>query len=607
MKRILNWTVGIVVSAMIVGAALALNAWYFKPILIDTFFERVFAKEVLLDPERLTQLGIAERFGYTRHHDELTDASPDHQRRVAEFWRRELATLRSYDRRKLNGDEALSYDILEFYMSDAVAGEPWLFHDYPVNQFDGVQNDLPSFMLDLHTIEDGRSARDYVTRLQKFSVKFEQVLTGLRLRESQGVIPPRFVIDHVLRGMREFVAPPSREHVLYRHLVEALAELDDIDASDRDTLLASAAKAIDEDVYPAYRSLIAFFEAAQSHVSEDYGVWKLPDGDAYYDHLVRHYTTTDLDAETVHARGLAEVARIEGEMNTVLARIGRTKGTVGARLAELTLDPAQLYSNDDAGRAACIADFQRIIDEAETRVAPAFERKPDSKVAVQRVPTFREATSSGASYMRPALDGSRPGVFFINLRDMAEIPRYGMRTLAYHEAIPGHHFQIALSQSIQSTPTFRRVIPFTAFSEGWALYAERLAWELGLMADPLDDLGRLQAEMFRATRLVVDTGIHRKRWTRSEAIAYMLAKTGMAEGDVTNEIERYFVMPGQALSYKIGMMRMLELREQARDALRERFDLRGFHDTVLMNGALPLGVLESRVEAWVESRRSNQT
>lgn len=604
MKRALTWTVGIVVSAIVLGVALAINVWCFKPISIDAFFARVFAKELLLDPERLTRLGMAERFGYSGHRDELTDVSPDQQRRVAQFWRHELATLRRYDRGSLSADQALSYDVLDFYMGDAVAGEAWMFHDYPVNQFYGVQNELPSFMLDMHAIDDAASARDYVSRLDKFSLKFEQVLDGLRLRESQGVVPPRFVIDHVLRGMRAFITPASTEHILYRHLADALAEHDEISAGERDEVLAAAASAIDQSVYPAYRALITFFEAAQTKVADDYGVWKLPDGDAYYDHLVRHYTTTDLDAETVHATGLAEVARIEGEMNALLVGAGRSKGPVGARLAELTLDPTQLYANDDAGRAACIADFERIIAEAETRVAPAFNRKPDSKVTVERVPAFREATSSGASYTRPALDGSRPGVFFINLRDMAEIPRYGMRTLAYHEAIPGHHFQIALSQSIESVPAFRRVVPFTAFSEGWALYAERLAWELGLLADPLADLGRLQAEMFRATRLVVDTGIHRKRWSREEAIAYMLSKTGMAEGDVTNEVERYFVLPGQALSYKVGMMRMLELRERARNSLGERFDLRGFHDTVLMSGALPLSVLEQQIAKWVESQHA---
>ena len=259
----------------------------------------------------------------------------------------------------------------------------------------------------------------------------------------------------------------------------------------------------------------------------------------------------------------------------------------------------QLYPDTDAGRAAIIADFTRIIEEVDAGIGEHFNVRPKMGVKVERVPEFREKTAPGAYYNPPAFDGSRPGIFYINLRNTAEVARFGMRTLAYHEAIPGHHFQTTIQQELTGVPTFRKMLPFTAFSEGWALYTEQLAWELGFQDRPLDNLGRLQGEMMRAVRLVVDTGMHDKRWTREQAIAYMLEKTGMPETDVVAEIERYLVMPGQALAYKVGMQKILELRERAKSKLGDDFDLAAFHDLVLTGGDLPLALLEARVDAWI--------
>ena len=291
-------------------------------------------------------------------------------------------------------------------------------------------------------------------------------------------------------------------------------------------------------------------------------------------------------------------------MDAILRDAGLTEGTIGARVQQLAKSPEQLYPDTDAGRAAILKDYQRIIDEIDAGLDPYFATRPKIGVKVERVPTFSEKTAPGAYYMPPSLDGKRPGTFYANLRNVAEVPRMGMRTLSYHEAIPGHHFQIAIQQELKGLPMFRKLLPFTAYAEGWALYSERLAWEAGFQQEPLDNLGRLQAEMFRAVRLVVDTGLHAKRWTREQAIQYMLDHTGMGNDDVTAEIERYLVNPGQALAYKVGMMKILELRERARDALGKDFDIREFHDVVLTNGSMPMAILERTVDEWIAREKA---
>ena len=350
--------------------------------------------------------------------------------------------------------------------------------------------------------------------------------------------------------------------------------------------------------------MIAYYEKLLPKTKGNHGVWALPDGAAFYAWSVKQHTTTDMTPDQVHALGVSEVARIEAEMDAILRAEGLAEGTVGARVKQLGQRPEQLYPDSDAGRTQILADYQAIIDEIDRGLTPYFDVRPKGGVKVERVPVFREKTAPGAYYNPPAFDGSRPGIFYANLRNVAEIQKFGMRTLAYHEAIPGHHFQTSIQQELTGVPTFRKVLPFTAFSEGWALYAERLAWEIGYQKQPLDNLGRLQAEMFRAVRLVVDTGMHHKRWTREQAIEYMTAKTGMPETDVVAEIERYLVMPGQALAYKVGMNKILSLREQAKAQLGEKFDLKRFHNLVLTGGDMPLTLLEQRVDAWIAQEKA---
>jgi uncharacterized protein (DUF885 family) len=595
----LKWLGGLLGAALLLAVAFAVQSWYFQPVTIGIFFERAFIQFMLEDPEAVSSLGVFEELGYKGFDGMLTDVSPAHERKLARMAREDLETLRAYDRSSLPPAQQLSYDVLEWFLQDLVEGQRWLFYDYPVNQLFGVQSSTPDFLVQIHPIGDQRDVRNYIARLTAFDGKFNQLLEGLRLRESKGIVPPKFVIARVLTEMRAFIAVPSRENILYTNLHGKLSLLTSIPEAQRRLLLAQAQSAIEVSVYPAYRRLIDYFERLQPKVTEDYGVWRLPDGDAYYDHLIRSHTTTSLDAEAIFNIGVAEVARIEKELDSILRTLGLPDGTIGERITKLNSQSRLQYSNDAAGRAACIADYQHIVDAMLRGLGPDFDSPPQFTVKVERVPQFKEQTAPSAYADLGSLDGARAGVFYVNLRDMRDIWKYQMRTLAYHEAVPGHQFQGAVTQRLTDVPTFRKILPFTAYDEGWALYAERLGWEMGFENDPLDNLGRLQAEMSRAVRLVVDTGIHRKRWTRQQAISYMREKTGMAESDVVSEVERYFVLPGQALAYKIGMLKILQLRADAQARLGSAFDIRRFHAVLLGNGSLPLGILATQVDTWL--------
>jgi uncharacterized protein (DUF885 family) len=601
LKIALKWLAGLTAVLVAAAVALALQSWYFRPLFISAFFERAFLQFMLEDPEAVCSLGIFERLGYKGFDGMLTDVSPEHEEKLARMAREDLATLRGYDRASLSPSNQLSYDILEWFLQDLVEGQRWLFYDYPVNQLFGVQSSTPDFMVQIHPIGDRRDIRNYIARLNAFERKFEQLLAGLRLRESKGIVPPKFVIERVLAEMREFIAVPARDNVLYTNLRTKMARVASLTVSERAQLLQEAQGAIEHRVYPAYQSLIDYFERLQPQVTGDYGVWKLPDGDRYYDHLIRSDTTTTLDAQQVHNIGLAEVARIEKELDAVLKSQGFTEGTIGERIAKLNANPRVQYSNDEVGRAACLADYQRYLDEIIRGLASDFASPPRLNIKVQRVPQFKEKTAPVAYADTGSLDGSRPGVFYVNLHDMRDIWKYQIRTLVYHEGVPGHELQGLIAQSLTGVPTFRKILPFTAYDEGWAVYAERLGWEMGYENDPLDNLGRLQSEMFRAVRLVVDTGIHRKHWTREQAIEYVQEKTGMARDAVVNEVERYFVLPGQALAYKVGMLRILELRARSQSQLGSSFDIRQFHAVVLGSGSVPLGILEKQVDSWIAS------
>ena len=605
MKKLLKWLLRGILLVVVVLAIGFVHVWYFKPYKIDWFYGRTFLQFALQSPQMLSSMRILPPWA-DFYSDKLDDASPAHADDMAVMVKDDLDMLHRYDRDALDAEGKLSYDALEYFLKDQVEGEQYRYNDFPVNQMFGIQSNLPNFMADTHQVNSASDAENYIKRLDRFPLQFAQVIEGLRLRESKGAIPPKFTVDKVIEQMQGFIAMPPAENMLYTSLNEKLAKLgpEKLDQAGQDALLKRAEASIDAKVYPAYRDLIAYFTALQAKATQNLGAWSLPDGDAYYAWCVRSHTTTNMTPAEVHELGLSEVARISAEMDVILRDQGLTEGSIGERVQQLARQPEQMYPNTAEGKSEMIARYQAILDDVNANLGDAFNRRPKLGVEVKPVPAFSEKTAPGAYYQGGAFDGSRPGVFYANMRDPGETPKFAMRTLAYHEGIPGHHFQITIAQELQGVPFFRRVLPFTAYSEGWALYAERLAWELGFEKDPLDNLGRLRDEMMRAVRLVVDSGIHYKRWTREQAIAYMLENTGMGEGDVIAEIERYFVNPGQALAYKAGMLKILALREKAKQELGDSFKLSEFHDQVLTHGALPLSLIERVVDHWIASKKA---
>lgn len=604
MKRLFRWSFRTLLALLLVLILFVLHSVYFKPLHIRIFFERVFIEYAFVDPQLMSSLRMLPSW-MDWYSDDLTDLSLAQEEKLNKKLLNDLATLRSYDRASLSTENQFNYDMLEYFLAVNVEGQKFQYHNYPLNQLFGLQGELPTFLATQHPVDNQNDAENYIARLNKIPLVFAQAQEGLDKREALKIIPPKFVIEKVLLQMREFAEAPASKNILYTSLEEKLKKVpgDEITAEQRTKILADTKTSLRANVIPAYQKFIAYYEKLLPKANGNNGVWALPNGDAYYQWAIKQNTTTDMTADQVHQLGLSEVARIEAEMDVILRAEGLTEGTVGARVDEISKRPDQLYADNDAGRAQIITDFQTIIDDIDKGLAPSFNVRPKQGVKVERIPEFKQKTSPGAYYQAPAFDGSRPGIFYINLRTTGEVAKFGMRTLAYHEAIPGHHFQITIQQELSGVPMFRKLLPFTAYAEGWALYSERLAWEIGYQKKPLDNLGRLQAEMFRSVRLVVDTGMHSKHWTREQAIAYMREKTGMPETDVVAEIERYLVMPGQALAYKVGMNTIVRLREEAKTELGPKFDIRRFHDVVLTGGSMPMALLEQRVHQWTAEEK----
>jgi uncharacterized protein (DUF885 family) len=606
MRKLLKWTGFAVLAALLLGGAWLSYIVVLNPSLHMTVQKQAFW-QLMDDPELLTQLGAIEGTVFDFHSGKLSDVSWDRRALDDKVKADNLAAIEAYDPAALAGQEALTRKVMAWYYNNELAyrSVAWLAPGntpYPVNQMFGQQNGFPRFMQFGHVVINDKTAGTYVDRLNAAGVKFDQVTDTVRRQAAMGDVPPLFVFDRVIAEMEGFVSKPAKENPLYTTFVEKLGTLE-LEQARRDELAAAAAKAIDDTVYPAYGRLLAAMKELRPKATADAGVWKLPGGDAYYAIALRDQTTTDLTPQEVHDIGLSEVARITAEMDAILKSQGLADGSVGARMTALGEDPRYQWPDSDEGRSAILADYTRLADEMYRRLPEAFSSIPPQKLEMHRIPPY--ADSGGAYYNQPALDGSRPGRVFYSLRNVSETAKWTMKTLQYHEGVPGHHFQIATALNLD-LPLARTQLGYTAYVEGWALYAERLAWEMGMYKDdPLGDLGRLQAEIYRAARLVVDTGIHFKRWSREQAIDYMVGVTGSPVTDITSEIERYAVMPGQACAYKIGMLKILEIREKAKAMLGAKFDIKAFHRVVLENGPLPLTILEEVVNDWVNSRQGS--
>jgi len=590
-----KFLLGLLALLVVAAAVFIVPTWWFQPWSVDHLYARVFLKYVLRHPQLVTQLGVPLPIG----RDRLDDYSPAGEAADLAMARENLDRLHRFDRSKMSKEAQLSYDVMEWFLKDAVAAAEFNHDNYPLNQLFGFQSNLPDFMLSTQPLRTPGDAANYVRRVAAFGPAIDQTIERLKVRDQKGVVPPRFVLREVKDEMERFSGKAPKENVLYTHFATRIDSISGLDAKRRDALRARLESEIQKVVIPGYGKMIAFVEAQEAHATDDDGVWKLPNGDAFYDYSLRHHTTSSLPADTLHAIGLSEVQRLQAQMILLMDRSKVAKGAFAARMFAMRKDPRFGFPPGDSGRAEILAGYQAILDEASRRCDTLFDVRPKGRLAVQRIPEFKEVTSPGAYYNSPAMDGSRPGVFFANLRDPAETRRPDMRTLAFHEGIPGHHFQLTIAQELKGVPFFRKVLPFTAYAEGWALYAERLGMENGFHHDAYDSLGGMQAELFRAVRLVVDTGIHRDHWTRRQAIDYMVANTGMDTSAVVSEIERYIVLPGQACAYKVGQLEILRLRQHAMERLGPRFDIKKFHDEVLTHGALPLTLLERVIDEWI--------
>ncbi len=474
----------------------------------------------------------------------------------------------------------------------------WDNGPYNITQIHGVHIDLPQFMTQAHALQSADDVDAYITRLDLFYEVFAGEMEIFEANAAAGVLPPDYAVDGAIRSASGFIEGEPSANPMVTHLMDSIDGLEGVEADD---VRSRALAAMETSVYPAYEALLEMLRRYENETTHDAGLWDLPGGDDLYAALVKVNGETPLSPGRVHELGLAEVDRIHNEMEALFEQIGITEGGVGERLGQLTADPSQVFPNTDEGREELLAYVRQLAAEADQVMADYFLVTPSIGVEVRRVPEYAEDGAPGGYYLQPAEDGSRPGLYFINLRDTATQPKFSLPTLTYHEAVPGHHFQLALAVDDKQTPLrVRQESSTNGFAEGWALYSESFAKEIGLYeTDPYGDLGRLRDELFRAVRLVVDTGIHEKRWSREEAIDYMVANAGMEPSGVAIEIERYSVWPGQALGYKIGMLRIQALRSAAEEALGEDFDIGAFHYQVLRDGGAPLSVLEQRIEAWV--------
>jgi len=599
-KRLVVGALGLVVLA-VTGAAF----WFWiTPVGVNNYVNKVSLQLATDSPELLTRLGMIDNTVLDFHSGKLGDYTKAGEEESLEKLRKARAGLDDYGPEGLEGQELLTWKIAAWFFDDILRQSEREYSGYRINQLGGVTVNMPEFLTDAHAIIDRRSAERYVARLNEF---------GRVLRESQerviddrenGVVPPDFIIESALVGMRKFVEGGATENVLVTTLPDRLAAVEELDEASRARLLQQAEDIVRDQVIPGYEGIIALFEDMALTANHDAGIWRLPEGEAIYRDRLRSSTSTDYSPDEIHVTGLAEVARIALEMHAIRDQQGIPEGPLAERVQVVMADPSQQFANTDAGRAEMIDYLKDFDAKVMARAEEFFITIPPQPLEIVRVAPEREDGSPGGYYSAPALDGSRPGRFYINQKSTEDNPRWKLPTLMIHEGAPGHHFQISASQLIEDVPFLRRLSPFTAFTEGWALYSERIGkTDMGLYDDdPLGDLGRLQAEMFRAVRLVVDTGLHARRWSREQAIDYMVTNTGMTEAEVTREIERYAVIPGQATAYKTGQLAILDARARAEAALGDRFDLREFHELVLMNGAMPLALLEEQVDAWTAAQ-----
>jgi uncharacterized protein (DUF885 family) len=565
------------------------------------FFEAAFDERISRSPETLTALGIR------RLQDRLDDRSEAGHAADCELIANQLERLSAIDPSPLGPGDRLDYELFRREAKQELQQGRYRLNEYLVNQKFGLHTDFPAFMINLHRIENPDDAASYVSRLEAFATAAEQVIDGLERREAAGVVLPAFLFPEVLADCRDFIGEPDgarsrplEENVLFRDFEEKLAGLAGLDPDERARLRERARGALERAVLPGYRRMIAYLGRQQARAPEIAGAWTLPHGAEYYRVCLARHTTTRLDATAIHRLGLEEVDRIQRDMIALKDRLG-FRGSLRELFAHARDHAEFYYPQTPDGRRRYLEDLRAMIDAMAVQLPMAFKRLPQDGLRVKPVEPHRERTAGVAFYEGPSADGRRPGTFYVNLHDMRQLPKFTMEALAYHEALPGHHLQFSIANRLEGLPRFRRYGEYTAYVEGWGLYSEVLAAELGGYADPYAEFGRLAQELKRACRLVADTGIHAFRWPRGRAVEYLQQHLPASLPQIVKEVERYIVMPGQATAYTVGMSRILQLREQAKSARGARFRLDEFHDEVLRHGPLPMDLLAQQTSRFAAS------
>ncbi|MDP9414873.1 MAG: DUF885 domain-containing protein [Pseudomonadota bacterium] len=520
-----------------------------------------------------------------------------------------LANMRSrFDRAKLSASDQLSYDLFEYMVERSGSIFPYRENAYVFDQMNGAQSEGPAFLINIHRVDTAEDAEAYVRRLQSVDAYLDQAIAEAKERQGQGVLPPKWVYPYVITDAKNITsgAPfgPGPDSALFADLKTKVNKLE-IAPTEKARLIDAGRKALVEEVKPAYGRVIALMQAQRKAAGTEDGIWRFKNGAEQYAALLRYYTTTDLNADQIHNLGLQQVARIHDEMRGIMSRVG-FKGTLQQFFQKMRTDRQFYYPNTPAGKQMYLDETQKAYQSVRAKMPQYFGRVPNAELVVKAVEPFREKSAGKAFYQDPTPDGSRPGTYYVNLYDMNDMPATEVEALFCHEGIPGHHLQNALQAELGSeVPPFRQFGGYNAYGEGWGLYSEKLCKEMGQYSDPYRDFGRLQLELHRAIRLVVDTGIHDKRWSREKAIKYVEDNSADAPGGIVKAIERYIVYPGQATAYMVGKLKIEELRARAQQQLGDRFDVRGFHDAVLLSGSVPLQILERNVDAWIARQRSS--
>ena len=602
-KKILKQAGKLIAVILGIASLYLFNLFFMKPFSIDHYLGKELVLDLTGSPEELTYVGILDRFNWlTNHNSKLSIPQDSDIEDEIKHTEKIIKTLYKYNDSNLSDIQKNTKKIAIFdYENQLKELQYFPYLDYPLNQIGGIHLNTVEFMNSVHPIRTKSEAKAFIKRTDLIKEVYEGTLNDLKKQADNGIYPPEFVYGHVINQLDEFINISNSEHPLYKQFMLKVKKLE-LSNDEIDYLENEITRSINESVTPGFKLLRNFMANTQKNANKNHGIWSQPGGDEYYKLKIRTFTTTDYSPEEIHQMGLNEVKRISSRMKEILTSLGYDENkSVGELMNELNENPDFLYADTPDRKEIVVNDYTDMVNEAIRVMTNYFHTMPKSEVIVKAVPEYSEQNAAGGYYQSPALDGSRPGVFYANLYDIKQTPTYSMRTLAYHEATPGHHHQIAHSLENEELTLYRRFGYYTsAFAEGWALYSEILALEVGLAENPYDELGILQSELFRANRLVVDTGMHYKRWTREEAMDYMKSVTGMSDTEVRVEIERYIVWPGQALSYKVGMIKILELRERAMKELGEKFNIKDFHSAVLDHGNPPLFIVEEMVEKMIE-------